>query len=80
MQNRQLLAIEFVVALFAWAAIARVFVVPRLARLEPQRALRAIIAPQMLTSAPDSIRNFAIASFDFVEPIVVHSADISGAS
>ena len=41
--NRQLL----VICLVAWALIAAVFIAPRLARMDPRRALRALIAPQM---------------------------------
>jgi len=47
LENRQLLAIEFAFCLVAWASIAKVFVWPRLAQLEPGRALRVLIAPQM---------------------------------
>jgi len=47
LENRQLLVIEVLVALFAWAAIATVFWRPRLDALEPRRAVRALIAPQM---------------------------------
>ena len=47
LENRQLLAIQFVISLVAWASIASVFFAPRLACIDPRRALRAWIAPQM---------------------------------
>jgi len=45
--NRQLLVIEFVVFLVAWASIARAFWWPRIAALDRRAALRVLIAPQM---------------------------------
>jgi hypothetical protein len=45
--NRELLVIEFVVALIAWFLIARAFWWPRILRLPPHMQLRAVIAPQM---------------------------------
>ena len=47
MENRPLLAIQFVCCLVAWSAIAHAYVAPRLATLDLHRALRVWIAPQM---------------------------------
>ena len=47
LDNNQLLLIELLVCLAAWAGVYVVFVAPRLRRIDPQRALRLVIAPQM---------------------------------
>jgi hypothetical protein len=82
MENRQLLAIEFVVALFAWAAIARVFVAPRLAHLDPQRALRVLVAPQMFRIVGVSLLAHNVAApgldLDFARWVALGDATTSG--
>jgi hypothetical protein len=48
LDSRSVLVIQFLLSLVAWSAIAVVLVRPLLASLEPRRALRWLLAPQMM--------------------------------
>jgi hypothetical protein len=48
LDNRSILVVQIALSLVAWSSIAAVLVWPQLARLERRRALRWVIAPQML--------------------------------
>jgi len=90
LDNRQLLVLEFVTCLIAWAAIARVFLAPRFAALDSRRALRLAIAPQMFriigvtllahnVPAPGLDREFArwVAIGDFATSMLAIAAFIA---
>lgn len=48
LDNRSILVIQNLLSLVAWSAIAAALVRPQLAALDPRRALRWVLAPQML--------------------------------
>lgn len=48
LDSRSVLVLQFVLSLIAWSSIAVVLVRPQLEKLEPRRALRWLLAPQML--------------------------------
>jgi len=48
LDNRSILVVQIVLSLIAWSSIAAVLVWPQLAKLDRRRALRWVLAPQML--------------------------------